>query len=72
MTYSAIAARVRAIGGGYVKPCWIAHVKADNGLTRGTAPNRLHPETRVAPCPPAKRRYIEAALRDLGVMLRGM
>jgi hypothetical protein len=68
MTYSAIATRVRHLGGGYAKPCWIAHVKADNGLTRGQAPNRIDPISRVAPCPPAKRRFIERALRDLGLI----
>lgn len=65
ITYHQIAARVRQLGGGYVKTCWIAHVKADHGLTRGLAPNRLDPESRVTPCPASKRPAIERALRDL-------
>jgi hypothetical protein len=67
-TYRQIADRVRQLGGGSVKTCWIAHAKADHGLTRGVAPNRLDPLSRVAPCPATKRPVIERALRDLGVI----
>ena len=68
ITYHQIAACVSQLGGGYVRPCWIAHVKADHGLTRGQAPNRLDPNSRAKPCPASKRPAIERALRDLGVV----
>ena len=67
-TYVQIAMRVRDIGGGHVAPCHIAHVKADHMLTRGIAPNRHDPSRRVKPCPTFKRRYIEQALRDFGMI----
>lgn len=65
-TYIEIADRVRSLGGGYVKTCWIAHVKSDFGLTRGTAPNRHHPLRRTHVCPPQKRAWIAFALGELG------
>jgi hypothetical protein len=67
-TYVQIADRVRVLGGGHVKTCWIAHVKADYGLTRGMAPNRHDPRGRVTPCPATKRPFIERALRDLAAI----
>ena len=67
-TYSEIAQVVRALAGGYIKTCWIAHVKADYGLTRGVAANRYDPHRRVTPCPTWKRWFVEQALRELGVL----
>jgi hypothetical protein len=64
-TYSEIQAYVRSKHGFVVKTCWIAHVLADHGLTRGLAANRIDEERRVASCPPQKRAAIEQALQAL-------
>ena len=68
-TYPEIANQVRAIGGGCVKTCWIADVKAQYGLTRGPAANRLNSSSRANPCPDQKRPFIAHALRDLHMIL---
>jgi hypothetical protein len=51
-----------------VAPCEIAHVMADEGLTKRIAYNRIDPNRRVRPCRPAKRPAILAALRRLGLL----
>lgn len=38
-----------------VDTCEIAHVKAERGLTRGAAPNRIDPTGRKKPCRAAVR-----------------
>lgn len=65
-TYKEIQREVKRIAGFMPKTCWIAHVKALNGLPMREAPNRQDPNSRVVPCPPEKRAPIEAALRKLG------
>ena len=67
-TYRQIIQHIRARHGFVAQPCWIAHVKADYGLTRGVAPNRLSPIARVKPCPPHKRAAVERSLRELGLL----
>lgn len=67
-TYQMIDSWVRRNEGFATQPCWIAHVKADYGLTRGTAPNRQDPGRRVKPCPPGKRAAIVRALRFFGMI----
>ena len=61
-TYRQIIDWVRTHHGFTAQTCWIADVKASHGLTRGQAPNRIHPERKVKPCPEGKRAAIEAAL----------
>jgi hypothetical protein len=65
-TYAETQAYIRYKHGFVLKTCWIAHVLADHGLTRGPAANRIDEKRRVAPCPPQKRATIEQALRALG------
>ena len=67
-TYSMIDRWVRDNAGFATQPCWIAHVKADFGLTRGRAPNRQDPHRRVKPCPHAKRAWIVRALQHFGMI----
>ncbi len=67
-TYAEIAERVREHRGFVPETCWIAHVKADYGLTRGKAPNRHHEDGRRHPCPEAKREAIVSALRHFGMI----
>lgn len=67
-TYREIQSHVRGQYGFRPKTCWIAGVKADHGLTRGQAPNRINEAVREQPCPPAKRAAIEAALRHFGMV----
>ncbi len=64
MRYSVRKVRVSA---GFVpKTCWIAHVLEFPGIRLGAAPNRILPEERKHPCPPAKRSAIVAGLYKLG------
>ncbi|WP_263365557.1 RNA methyltransferase [Edaphobacter bradus] len=62
-TYSEIQDYVRSKDGFTVKTCWIAHIKAEHGLTTRLAPNRFDPSRRHHPCPPDKRSPIESAMR---------
>lgn len=62
-TYKQIAAEVKKRHGYTSKTCWIADVKAQHGLTRGSAPNRISATSRRNPCPVAKIPDIEAVLR---------
>ena len=61
-TYRQIQDLVKLTHGFVPKTCWIAHVKAGHGLVGSQAPNRISPDRREHPCPPAKRAGIEAAL----------
>ena len=67
-TYREITGYVRERYGFCPKSCWIAHVKADHGLTRGIAHNRASSQRRKHPCPDDKRPAIEAALRHYGMI----
>ncbi len=67
-TYREIQSRIKEKHGYVPATCWIAHVKADHGLTRGVSPNRQDLKARVKPCPPAARPQIEAALRHFGML----
>ena len=69
-TYKQIQTYVREHDGSSVKTCWIAHVKADHGLTSRIAHNRASNCQRTHPCPKGRRPAIEAALRHFG-MIRG-
>jgi len=66
-TYGQIKASVKKTAGFVPKSDWIAHVKELNGLhLRRT---RYEPRTdRLEPCPPSKRKAIEAALRRFGLL----
>jgi hypothetical protein len=65
-SYRTIQSYVRLQYGFVPKTCWIAHVLADHGQTRGPAYNRIDFNRRVAPCPTNKRLAIEQACRKLG------
>lgn len=67
-TYRQIAEHVKQTDDFVPKSCWIAHVLSDYGKTKREAPNRQSSETRVHPCPAAKRPAIEAALRSFGMI----
>jgi hypothetical protein len=67
-TYREIQNRVRAVSGFVPKTSWIAHVKADRGLSERAAVNRFKHPTRVNPCPTTRRAEIEAALRHFGMV----
>jgi hypothetical protein len=62
-TYSEIQNYIAAKYGFLAQTCWIAHVKADNGLTTRPAPNRINPSKRAKPCPYERRKAIEEALK---------
>ena len=51
-TYEQIQECVRLTYGFVPKTCWIAHVKADLGLTGRLAPNRADSQRRKYPCLP--------------------
>lgn len=68
-TYKQIQNHVRTTLGFVPKPCWIAHIKSDYGLTTRVAPNRADPNARMHPCPPEKRAVLEAAMRELGIFV---
>jgi hypothetical protein len=67
-TYREIQNWVRAASGFVPKTSWIAHVKADRGLSEPAASNRFNHPTHVNPCPTARRAAIEAALRHFGMV----
>ncbi len=67
-TYKQIQQWVKNVHGFTPKPCWIAHIKAENGKTTRIAANRLDPNTRQQPCPQNKRPAVEQALRHFGVL----
>lgn len=67
-TYAQLQTLIKARAGFVPKTCWLAHVRADHGLTRGAAPNRRDPTRRLQSCPPAKRAAIEAVMRDVGMI----
>ncbi len=67
-TYRMIVDRVRESSGFTPKTCWVAHVKADCGLTARVAHNRRCPRSRVHRCPYDKRAAIVAAMRHFGLI----
>jgi hypothetical protein len=67
-TYATIQADVRQRSGRSVKTCWIAHVKALNGLPMRQAPNRQSSDRRIHPCPDWARPLIEESLRRHGIL----
>jgi hypothetical protein len=67
-TYRQIIDHVRTECGLAPKPCWIAHVLSDHGLTYRNAHNRVDPNSRMHPCPLSKRPAIEAALRHFAMI----
>jgi hypothetical protein len=66
-TYKDIDHEVRRQHGVSVKTCWIAHVKAVNGLHPRRAWNRASGR-RAKPCPPWARRPIERAMKRFGMI----
>lgn len=69
-TYEEIRQDIRKRHGRVMKSCWIAHVKALNGLNPRPAPNRQSLKTRVYPCPSVEREWIEASMRRFGMLPR--
>jgi hypothetical protein len=67
-TYKQIQEDVQGRYGRAVKPCWIAHVKEQNGLPMRIAPNRHSPDARVYPCPVEVEEMIEDSMRRLGML----
>ena len=67
-TYKQIQHYVRQRYGFLPSTCWIAHVKADHGLTKRITPNRKSRSERQNPCPDRKRPAIEAALHHFAMM----
>lgn len=67
-TYKEIQTHTRSNYGFVPKTCWIAHVKADYGLTKRNAPNRQDAGNRLHPCPPSRRSDLEASMRELGIL----
>ncbi|TIM23119.1 MAG: hypothetical protein E5Y74_07165 [Mesorhizobium sp.] len=63
-TYKQIQNHVRATRSFVPKTCWIADILAEHGLTKRMAPNRIHPASRMHPCPAAKRNELIAAMRE--------
>jgi hypothetical protein len=55
-TYREIQNWVRTASGFVPKTSWIAHVKADRGLSGRRAANRFNHPTRVNPCPTTRSR----------------
>jgi hypothetical protein len=66
-TYKEIAMWVRERYGYTPKTCWISDIKAQFGLTSGTAANRRGAD-RVNPCPRNKQSHIVEALRYFGMI----
>ena len=66
-SYAEIQRWVKQQHGWVPKTCWIAHVKALNGLPVRTAWNRRG-AGRVVPCPDGKRPAIEAAFQHFGML----
>lgn len=67
-TYRQIQEYVRRKYGHTVETCWIAHVKELNGLSPRIAPNRISTQERKIPCPNSKRKAIEEAMRQFGMI----
>src|SRR5215467_1024655 len=65
-TYRQIQASVKETAGFVPKRDWIAHVKELNGLPLKHT-QKSHTK-RLEPCPPAKRKAIEDALRKFGFL----
>ncbi|MBS8261539.1 hypothetical protein DYI23_15040 [Roseibium polysiphoniae] len=67
-TYREIQEETKARFGFTPKTCWIADIKAENGLTRGSAPNRIDQGFRKHPCPPHRRDELATIMAELGVL----
>jgi hypothetical protein len=67
-TYRDIQQYVKSTFGYVPKTSWIADVKAHHGLVRRAAANRISPSSRLYPCPSAKEKDIEAALRHFRIL----
>ena len=63
-TYKQMIKYIKEQPHGFVaQTCWIAHVKADYGISRGPASNRKDANERTKSCPLEKRPLIVEALR---------
>ena len=60
--YPDVRSKARKNCPGYIKDCFIAHVKRDLGYDMGS---RRSKDPRKHPCPDEFRPYIEAAFKDL-------
>jgi hypothetical protein len=66
-TYKTIQAEAKRQLGFVPKTCWIAAIKAELGFISRAVANRIDPNNRKYPCPPAKRpalTRIVATLRE--------
>jgi hypothetical protein len=70
MSYSQIQSFVKETAGFVPKKDWIAHVKELNGL-RLRRTSYEPRKDRLEPCPPSKRKAIEDALRQFGILPDG-
>lgn len=66
-TYKQIQNETKRQFGFVPKTCWIADIKAENGLTSRVAANR-EGEDRKYPCPAEKRTRLTQVMRTLGVV----
>lgn len=64
-TYKEIQQAVKETHGFVPKPCWIAHILSDHGLTKRQSPNRINASRRKYPCPSEKRPAIEQTMKHL-------
>lgn len=67
-TYQQIQEETKARFGFTPKTCWIADIKAEFGLTRGSAPNRLNQGSRKHPCPAHRKDELTTIMDELGVL----
>ncbi|RVD55415.1 hypothetical protein EN828_25305 [Mesorhizobium sp. M2D.F.Ca.ET.185.01.1.1] len=67
-TYKEIQDYVRVTRSFVPKTCWIANILAEHGLTKRVAANRTNPDSRMHPCPAAKREALTAAMQELGAL----
>lgn len=67
-TYKEIQAYVKEQNGYTVETCHIAHVLDDHSLVTKGAPNRTDPSRRKKPCPNGKRKAIDDALKQFGML----
>ena len=68
-TYAKIRCWVKAEYGFVPTSCWIAHCKELAGIPTRRAWNRIS-DSRVDPCPEAKRHAIECAFRHFKMLKR--
>lgn len=67
-SYREIQEETKARFGFTPKTCWIADIKAEHGLTRGPAPNRIDWGARKHPCPAHRRTELITIMAELGVL----